>query len=77
MKGRPPVHRVVSSHPHLFNRRTVSRSYTEILYDRNITKYTCPTIDCKCIPGEMLCGKDGSIDISDLLTDEIKGPASF
>ncbi|RUS29334.1 putative ABC transporter, partial [Jimgerdemannia flammicorona] len=51
--------------------------HTEILYDRNITKYTCPTIDCKCIPGEMLCGKDGSIDISDLLTDEIKGPASF
>lgn len=25
----------------------------------------------------MLCGKDGSIDLTDLLKDEIKGPASF
>lgn len=30
-------------------------------YDRNTTKYTCDTIDCRCIKNEMLCGKDGSI----------------
>ncbi|KAI8347182.1 hypothetical protein EDC96DRAFT_427732, partial [Choanephora cucurbitarum] len=43
-------------------------------YNKNTTKYTCETIDCRCIADEMLCGKDGSID---LLKDEIKGPASF
>ncbi|KAI8887216.1 hypothetical protein K501DRAFT_212304, partial [Backusella circina FSU 941] len=46
-------------------------------YDRNTTKYSCKTIDCRCIKDEMLCGKDGSIDLTDLLKDEIKGPASF
>lgn len=30
-------------------------------YDKNTTKYTCDTIDCRCIQDEMLCGKDGSI----------------
>ncbi|CAM0136040.1 FAD-dependent urate hydroxylase, variant 2 [Umbelopsis sp. WA50703] len=46
-------------------------------YDSNKTNYACKTIDCRCMPGEMLCGKDGSIDLTDLLKDEIKGPASF
>ncbi|OBZ84945.1 putative ATP-dependent permease [Choanephora cucurbitarum] len=50
-------------------------------YNKNTTKYTCETIDCRCIADEMLCGKDGSIDLTgtllDLLKDEIKGPASF
>ncbi|KAG2204428.1 hypothetical protein INT47_005219 [Mucor saturninus] len=46
-------------------------------YDKNTTKYTCDTIDCRCIKDEMLCGKNGSIDLTDLLKDEIKGPASF
>ena len=46
-------------------------------YDRNTTYYQCDNIKCACIPGRMLCGEEGSIDISDFLTEEIKGPASF
>ncbi|KAI7861733.1 hypothetical protein BDF14DRAFT_1864871 [Spinellus fusiger] len=46
-------------------------------YDKNITKYACETIECRCIVGEMLCGKDGSIDIGEMLKEEIQGPASF
>lgn len=46
-------------------------------YNKNSTFYECEHIDCRCIPDEMLCGKDGSIDLTDLLKDEIKGPASF
>lgn len=38
-------------------------------YNKNTTKYTCDTIDCKCIPDEMLCGKDGSIGIVNKLKD--------
>ncbi|KAI5990869.1 hypothetical protein F5J12DRAFT_862567 [Pisolithus orientalis] len=32
---------------------------------------------CKCIPGRFLCGEDGSVDISDFLVEEIRGPAKF
>ncbi|KAF7723744.1 hypothetical protein EC973_001720 [Apophysomyces ossiformis] len=46
-------------------------------YDYDTTKYACKTIECECIKDEMLCGKDGSIDLTDLLKEEIKGPASF
>ena len=46
-------------------------------YDRNTTSYKCDHIKCKCIPGRMLCGEEGSIDIGDFLQEEIKGPASF
>jgi len=49
----------------------------EFDYERNMTNYECKTIDCRCMPNEMLCGKDGSIDLTDLLKDEIKGPATF
>ncbi|KAF2089160.1 transporter, ABC superfamily [Saccharata proteae CBS 121410] len=45
--------------------------------NRNTTKYTCEHIKCRCIPGRMLCGEEGSIDIGDFLEEEIKGPASF
>ncbi|KAK4996086.1 FAD-dependent urate hydroxylase [Elasticomyces elasticus] len=44
---------------------------------RNTTDYQCEHIKCRCIPGRMLCGEDGSIDIGDFLAEEIKGPASF
>lgn len=50
---------------------------TEIKQDTNITRYQCPEINCKCIPGRMLCGEKGSIDISDFLTETIKGPGYF
>ena len=45
--------------------------------NRNTTKYKCENIKCKCIPGRMLCGEEGSIDIGDFLAQEIKGPAEF
>jgi ABC-type multidrug transport system ATPase subunit len=44
--------------------------------DRNITKYRCEHMDCACVPGRMLCGEDGSIDIGDFLLT-VKGPAEF
>ena len=46
-------------------------------YDRNSTKYSCEHIQCACIPGRMLCGEDGSVNIDDFLAQEIKGPASL
>ncbi|KAF2796068.1 hypothetical protein K505DRAFT_373460 [Melanomma pulvis-pyrius CBS 109.77] len=45
--------------------------------DRNITDYKCEKIKCACVPGRMLCGEAGSIDIGDFLDQEIKGPAEF
>lgn len=49
----------------------------EAEYDRNTTNYKCQDVKCQCIPDRMLCGENGSIDISDFLTEEIKGPATF
>ncbi|CAO1637298.1 unnamed protein product [Sympodiomycopsis kandeliae] len=43
----------------------------------NNTKHTCTKAKCSCIPGRMLCGEAGSIDIGDFLSEEIKGPASM
>ncbi|KAK3330063.1 hypothetical protein B0H66DRAFT_508897 [Apodospora peruviana] len=44
---------------------------------KNSTTYECKKIACECIPERMLCGKDGYVDISEFLTEEIRGPASF
>ncbi len=46
-------------------------------YNQNTTHYKCENIQCKCIPGRMLCGEEGSIDIGDFLSESIKGPATF
>ncbi|KAF9232949.1 hypothetical protein BU15DRAFT_90525 [Melanogaster broomeanus] len=46
-------------------------------YDTNTTEYACEKIKCKCIPGNFLCGEDGSVDISDFLVEEIRGPGKF
>ncbi|KAF5375765.1 hypothetical protein D9757_009009 [Collybiopsis confluens] len=46
-------------------------------YDFNTTSYKCNKLKCKCVPGRFICGQDGSVDISDFLTEEIKGPATF
>ncbi|KAJ9269627.1 hypothetical protein DTO212C5_4238 [Paecilomyces variotii] len=46
-------------------------------YYRNETHYKCENIQCKCIPGRMLCGEEGSIDIGEFLEESIRGPASF
>ncbi|KIM40694.1 hypothetical protein M413DRAFT_446097 [Hebeloma cylindrosporum] len=52
-------------------------SDTQPGYNSNTTTYNCEKIKCKCVPGRFICGEDGSIDISDFLKEEIKGPASF
>lgn len=44
---------------------------------KNTTSYKCDNIKCRCIPGRMLCGEDGSIDIGEFLEESIRGPASF
>lgn len=43
----------------------------------NTTKYNCEEVACKCLPDRMLCGEAGSIDISDFLTETIRGPGDF
>lgn len=43
----------------------------------NTSRYECKDVACKCIPGRMLCGESGSIDISDFLTETITGPGDF
>ncbi|EMC94320.1 hypothetical protein BAUCODRAFT_149488 [Baudoinia panamericana UAMH 10762] len=43
----------------------------------NTTSYRCETARCQCVPGRFLCGSENSIDISDFLDQEIKGPATF
>ena len=46
-------------------------------YDKNTTSYKCEHIRCACVPGRMLCGEEGSIDIGEFLDKSIKGPAAF
>jgi ABC-type multidrug transport system ATPase subunit/ABC-type multidrug transport system permease subunit len=46
-------------------------------HDQNSTNYKCDNIECKCIPDRMLCGENGSVDITDFLDQSIKGPATF
>lgn len=46
-------------------------------FESNSTEYRCEQVECACIPGRMLCGEDGSVDISEFLTEEIKGPGKF
>lgn len=48
-----------------------------LTHDSSFTEYNCPTMECACIPGKMLCGENGSVDISEFLTEEIKGPVKF
>ena len=49
----------------------------ETNYNTNETQYTCEHVQCQCIPGRMLCGEDGSVDIGEFLKASIQGPASF
>ncbi|KAK5992960.1 ABC transporter G family member [Cladobotryum mycophilum] len=44
---------------------------------KNSTSYKCDKISCKCIPGRMMCGKNGSLDLTDFLDEAIKGPGRF
>lgn len=52
-------------------------SSAELSDQKNSTSYKCNKIACQCIPDRMLCGKDGSVDITDFLDEEIRGPAQF
>lgn len=49
----------------------------ETTYYRNESTYECENIKCSCIPGRMLCGEAGSVDIGEFLKLSIKGPAKF
>lgn len=49
----------------------------EIDLKSNFSHYKCKDVSCKCVPGRMLCGESGSIDISDFLTETIQGPGDF
>ncbi|KAI9841600.1 MAG: hypothetical protein M1837_000507 [Sclerophora amabilis] len=46
-------------------------------YSKNSTNYKCEHIQCKCIPGRMLCGAPDSINLDEFLAEKIKGPATF
>lgn len=43
----------------------------------NSSHYSCKDVKCKCVPDATLCGAHGSIDISEFLTETIKGPGDF
>jgi len=53
------------------------QSEVDIQDNGNLTSYVCEHINCRCVPGRMLCGENGSIDLGDFLEQEIKGPARF
>ncbi|SMN19400.1 similar to Saccharomyces cerevisiae YCR011C ADP1 Putative ATP-dependent permease of the ABC transporter family of proteins [Maudiozyma saulgeensis] len=44
---------------------------------KNTSHYNCDNVKCKCLPGTMLCGANGSIDIGEFLSETIKGPGDF
>lgn len=44
---------------------------------KNSTNYQCEEVMCKCLPERMLCGEAGLIDISEFLTETIRGPGQF
>ncbi|RFU77832.1 atp-binding cassette, subfamily g white, member 2 [Trichoderma arundinaceum] len=52
-------------------------SNAEYSSEKNTTSYKCDHISCSCIPDRMMCGKDGSLDLTDFLDQAIKGPGRF
>lgn len=53
------------------------KSSAEFSDKANTTSYQCESIRCRCVSDRMLCGKDGSIDLSDFLDQAIRGPGGF
>lgn len=49
----------------------------ELTTGANETHYKCEHIECACVPGRFLCGENGSVNIDDFLTEEVRGPGSF
>lgn len=52
-------------------------SGAEFTEDKNSTAYKCEHLSCSCIPDRMLCGKGDSVDLTDFLDQEIRGPGRF
>ncbi|QPG95783.1 hypothetical protein C2857_002045 [Epichloe festucae Fl1] len=52
-------------------------SSAEFAEATNTTSYKCDEMRCSCISERMLCGKDGSIDLSEFLDQAIRGPGGF
>ncbi|KAI9335039.1 hypothetical protein DFJ73DRAFT_852417 [Zopfochytrium polystomum] len=46
----------------------------EQFVDKNVTLMACEHARCQCIPGRILCGQPGSIDLTDWMTDPEDGP---
>lgn len=67
------IDRVESFYCHLQN----CESSAQFEEDSNSTFYKCPDVKCSCVPDRMLCGQDGSIDLTDFLKEAIEGPATF
>ncbi|KFA74091.1 hypothetical protein S40288_03782 [Stachybotrys chartarum IBT 40288] len=53
------------------------KSGAESTESKNSTAYKCEHLECSCIPDRMLCGKDGSIDLTEFLDEAIQGPGRF
>ena len=47
--------------------------------DKNTTVADCSKLKCKCFPGRLLCGENGSLDLNEWFTSEEgpKGPSTF
>ena len=46
-------------------------SDAEFTSDQNSTYYKCPKVECSCITDRMLCGADGSVDLTDFLKEKL------
>ncbi|KAI0976907.1 hypothetical protein F4678DRAFT_128699 [Xylaria arbuscula] len=67
------VDRVESFFCHLENCES-SATFTA---DQNSTDYKCPDVQCKCVKDRFLCGRDGSVDLTEFLKLSVHGPATF
>ncbi|KAI5857370.1 hypothetical protein GGS23DRAFT_345946 [Durotheca rogersii] len=67
------IDRVESFYCHLEN----CESNADFTSDQNSTFYKCPDVRCSCVKDRMLCGADGSIDLTDFLNESVTGPATF
>lgn len=43
-------------------------------YTKSFAAYKCQSMKCKCVPGRMLCGENGSLDLTEWLDSKEEGP---
>ncbi|KAI1105739.1 hypothetical protein F4804DRAFT_303400 [Jackrogersella minutella] len=67
------IDRLESFYCHLEN----CDSSADFTSDQNSTYYKCPDVKCNCIKDRMLCGAEGSIDLTEFLKESVHGPATF